>query len=354
MTSDHSVKTENIIDKVFTDVSGTFAIAMVAIGERLGLFKKLASNGPTTSTELAQLAKINERYAREWLNALAAAGYLEYNSETRKFTLPSPYVPVLVEENGPMFLGGLIAQIPSVWKVMDEVVEAFKQGGGVPYSSYDNFFWGGIEKESRVYFENYLLQQWIPAVAGLEKKLEEGIRVADIGCGYGRALIKLAKSFPRSRYVGYDIHEPSILRAVENAREEGVEEIIDFHVLDVEKGIPGKFDLITTFDLVHDLKNPVKALVEIRKSLSADGMYLLLDYRSSDRLEDNFGPFGTVMYGFSVLFCMTTSLESGGEGLGTLGMPPSKVSELCLEAGFSSVKQLVIDDDFHTLYGIKI
>ncbi len=346
-------KTKAFMEKVLKDVSSTFTTAMCAIGDRLGLFKDLASDGPATSVELARRANINERYAREWLYSMNAAEYLEYDENSNQFTLPDVYAPVLVKELGPMFLGGMIEQVPPLWKVMDEVVKAFKDGGGVPYSSYDKFWWEGMERETTVYFEHLLVQQWIPATSEIQSKLKDGISVADLGCGHGRALIKLAKEFPNSKYTGYDIHELSIKRATEIAKEESVDKKVKFKVLDIAKGIPEKFDLITSFDVIHDLHYPLIALKAIKEALKPDGTYLLVDIKSSDNPKENFNPIGAIKHGFSMLYCMTTSLAVGGEGLGTLGMPPSKVNELCKEAGFHTVKQLPINDEFHAIFEIK-
>ncbi len=341
------------MEKVFKDICGALTIAMCAIGDRLGLFKDLHINGPATSSKLAERANLNERYVREWLHALGAAEYLKYNKSNQQFYLPSNYAPILAQELGPMFLGGIIEQIPPLWNVFNQVIKEFQHGGGVNQSNYDHYWWEGIERETAISFENSLVQKWIPVTSDVQNKLKKGIMVADIGCGHGRALIKLAQAFPKSIYIGYDIHEPSIIRANEKAKQFGVKERVFFKQLDIEKGIPEQYDLITTFDVIHDLKNPLKTLNVIRQALKADGTYLLLDFKSSDNLEENFGSINALMYGFSVFFCMTTSLAVGGEGLGTLGMPPSKVKDLCLKAGFTIVNQLPIEDDFNMLYEIN-
>ncbi|KKM87942.1 hypothetical protein LCGC14_1263850 [marine sediment metagenome] len=351
--NENEKKPEEFMKKVIKDISGTLTIAMCAIGDRLGLFKDLHINGPATSSELAKRNNINERYAREWLYALGAAGYLKYNKSNQQFSLPSNHAPILAQELGPMFLGGHIEQMPSLWNVFNQVLKAFQRGGGVNQTNYDQYWWEGIERVTAISFENLLVQKWIPVTSDIQSRLKKGIMVADIGCGHGRALIKLAQTFPKSTYIGYDIHEPNIARAIENAKHFGVEDRVFFKQLDIENGIPEQYDLITTFDVIHDLKNPLKTLNVIRKALKAEGTYLLLDFKSSDNLEENFGSIGALMYGFSVFFCMTTSLAVGGEGLGTLGMPPSKVKELCLKAGFSIVNQLPIEDNIKMLYEIK-
>jgi SAM-dependent methyltransferase len=176
--------------------------------------------------------------------------------------------------------------------------------------------------------------------------------VADVGCGHGRALITLAHAFPNSRYVGYDVFAPAVARAQANAEAAGVTERVQFRTLDVVQGLPEPYDLITTFDVGHDMVNPRGALRAIRQALRPDGTYLMLEINCHDTLEANAGPLGALFYSASVLYCMTTSLAHGGEGLGTMGLPESKVRALCTEAGFSSVRRLPLENPFNTLYEI--
>ena len=208
------------------------------------------------------------------------------------------------------------------------------------------------------WFENLLIQEWIPSIPGLIDKLKEGIKVADIGCGRGKAIIKLAKTFPISKFYGYDIHKESIEGAILNAKNE---KLLDnnnnaiFKVSDITiEGLPEKeYDLITTFDVIHDMAHPSDALLLIRKSLKDDGTYLLLEINTKDKLEDNIGPFGTLFYGWSIMYCMTVSLGGGGEGLGTAGLPESKVKEYCTHAGFKSIRKVPLENPFNSLYEIK-
>ncbi len=161
------------------------------------------------------------------------------------------------------------------------------------------------------------------------------------------------ETFPNSRYVGFDPFGPAISRATANAAAAGVDDRVSFRQLDVIDGIPGHYDIITTFDVIHDMVNPRGALRAIRRALKPDGTYLLLDFNCKDKLEENMGPVSAMLYGFSIIYCMTVSLANGGEGLGTMGLPESKVRELCAEAGFSKVRPLPIDNPFNTLYEIK-
>jgi SAM-dependent methyltransferase len=210
--------------------------------------------------------------------------------------------------------------------------------------------WDGLERFTNMWFENLLTQQWLPAMPDVQAKLERGAQVADVGCGRGRALIKLAQAFPNSRYMGYDVFGPTIERATANARAVGVADRVRFAQRDVSKGLPEQYDVITTFDVVHDAVDPAGLL---RTDGITDGIYVCLDINCSEKLEENSGPLGAMFYGFSVLYCMTTSLAGGGMGLGTLGFHEPKVRELCTEAGFSSVRRVPLDNPFNSLYEIK-
>src|SRR5499425_3187338 len=190
---------EKFVGKVVDQISGTMTTLLAAIGDRLELFKNLAERGPATSAELASRTKLNERYLREWLGGMATAGYLDYDGSTKRFSLPAEHASVLAQENGPVFVGGIYQMLPAQAGVFEEVVRAFRNGGGVSQSQYNDMMWDGLERSSATWFENLLLQQWIPALPDVKALLERGCDVADVGCGRGRGLIKLAEAFPRSR-----------------------------------------------------------------------------------------------------------------------------------------------------------
>ncbi|HZT98704.1 MAG TPA: methyltransferase domain-containing protein [Ktedonobacteraceae bacterium] len=344
-------KTEAFLGKVLGDTSGMTVTIMAAIGDRLGLFKNL-SQGPATSTQLATQTNINERYAREWLSAMASAGYVEYDPTSGRFTLPPEHIPILAQESGPFFFGGLHQMLMGMAGPINKLVQAFQEGGGVAQADYDDNVWNGMERFTAGWFENLLIPVWIPAMPEVEARLVHGSLVADVGCGRGRALIKLAQSYPNSRYVGYDVFGPSIEQARKNAQAAGVADRVRFQQLDVSGGLPEQYDVITTFDVVHDAVNPRGLLRAIRNALRPDGRYVCLEINSSDKLEENAGPLGSFFYSVSVLYCMTTSLHGHGEGLGTTGLPESKVRELCAEAGFSNVRRVPLENPFNILYEV--
>jgi SAM-dependent methyltransferase len=348
-----STRQEEFAEKVIGQLSGTMTTLLGAVGDRLGLFKNLAEQGPATSAELASRTKLNERYLREWLGGMATAGYLNYDGATTRFSLPPEHASVLAQESGPLFVGGMYQMLPAFTGIFDQVLTAFRHGGGVSQSQYNEMMWDGLERFTSTWFENLLLQQWIPAMPDVKTHLERGCDVADVGCGRGRALIKLAQAFPRSRYVGYDNFGPTIARATANAREAGVSDRVRFEERDVSNGLPAEFDVITTFDVVHDAVDPLQLLQSIRRALRPGGVYVCLDINCSEKLEENTNPLGAMFHGVSVFYCLTTSLANHGAGLGTLGFHESKVRELCTKAGFSSILRVPLDNPFNNLYEAK-
>lgn len=344
-------KAEEFTGRVLTDTAATTTTILAIIGDRLGLFKDLAANGPATSVQLAARTGTDERYVREWLGAMFAAGYVAYDGE--HFSLPPEHEPTLVQEPGPAFLGGVQQELMGCLRRFDQVVYAFRNGGGVALDEYPEEMWVGMERFTAQWHENMLVQDWIPRLPDVETKLRSGAHVADLGCGRGRAVIKLAQTFPDSTFVGYDVVESNIEQARKNAEEAGVAERVRFEALDAAEGLPERYDVITTFDMIHDAVDPLGTLKSIREALKPGGIYVCLDINCSDRLEDNVGPVASLLYGFSVMLCMTSSLAHGGEGLGTLGLHPKKLEELAKEAGFRTVRLVEMDNPFNNLYELR-
>jgi SAM-dependent methyltransferase len=347
-------KVQAFAERAFADLGATFTAALCVIGDRLGLFKDLAARGPATSEELAARTGIVERYAREWLSGMASAGYLTYDPAGRHFALPPEHAPVLAEEVGPLFMGAEYQQLQGVFGIFDLLLRAFREGGGVPQSAYHESFWDGLDRSSAIYCANFLVQQWIPAMPEVQAGLERGIAVADVGCGRGRALITLAQAYPNSHFVGYDIFEPTIAAATANAAAAGVGDRVHFAYLDAAHGLPEQYDFITTFDVIHDSADPLGLLRAIRAGLAPDGTYMCLEFNAREMLEEIHSPVGPYLYGASVFYCMTTSLAQGGVGLGTAGMPESRVREYCQAAGFGSVRRLPIEDPFRAIFAVKL
>jgi SAM-dependent methyltransferase len=344
---------EAFVGRVLADTTAGMVTTLSSLGDRLGIYKDLAADGPATSAALAKRTGLDERYLREWCSALAAHGYLTYDPGSGEFALPPEHTPALAEEHGPGFFGGVHEMLTGINGALDGIAGAFRNGGGVPQSAYGTHWWDGMERFTAGWFENYLLQEWIPAMPAVQKALERGALVADVGCGRGRALVKLAGAFPASRFVGYDIFAPSLARGRDLTREAGVEDRVRFEQCDAAAGLPESFDVIFTFDVVHDSVDPPGLLRALRDALRPGGRYVCLDINASHRLEDNAGPLGAMFYSFSVLYCMTTSLAHGGAGLGTCGFNEKTVRELCAQAGFGDVRRVPIQNPFNILYEVS-
>jgi len=347
---------EAFVGKVLTDSSAWLATTLAMIGDRLGLWTHLAE-GPANSAELAARAGVDERYAREWLHAMTAHGYLTHDTDTDtdtgRFRLPEAHRPVLADEGGPVFFGGVHQEMLGLVPAIEPLVAAFRDGGGVPQSTYSAHFWDGLARFTAGWFNNLLLQEWLPAMPEVEAALERGCTVADIGCGQGRALVKLAQRFPGSRYVGYDLHQPSIDAARAHAAANRVADRVRFELHDATAGLAEQYDVITTFDVVHDAIDPLGLLRAIHAALRPGGRYVCLDINASHRHTDNTGPLGTFLYGFSVLYCMTVSLADHGAGLGTCGFNEQAARQYCAEAGFCTVRRVPLENPFNILYEIS-
>lgn len=342
--------TEEFVGKVMGDTVGLTNTVLAWIGDELGLWKDLTKRGPATSVELAARTGLAERPVREWLSGMTAAGYLVHDSGT--FRLPEEYAPVLSQEGGPVFFGGVHQELLGCTRPLDKIVESFRTGRGVPQSAYPEMVYDGMDRFTAGWFENLLLPVWLPAV-GLVERLEAGIEVADVGCGRGRALVKMAQAFPRSRFVGYDIYGPNVAKAKKLAEAAGVLDRVNFVELDAADGLPRTFDLVTTFDVIHDAVDPGGLLRSIQKSLNKAGKYLCLDINCSAKLDENVGPLGSLFYGCSVLYCMTTSLAHGGAGLGTCGLHEPMLKEIGGAAGFKRIQRVPLENPFNNLYELQ-
>jgi SAM-dependent methyltransferase len=346
-------KVEAFMGKLIGDYSGAMMTLQCAMGDRLGLFKALADQGPATSAELAARAGVNERYALEWLRAMATAGYIERDRSSDTYTLPPEHALALAQEGSPMFFGGGFQMVSAMSGVFDQVADRFRNGGGVAQDAYAPEFWEGLERFTNGWFENFLIQEWIPSMPRVKEKLEQGCLYADVGTGAGVAILKLAAEFPNSKFVGYDLSEAQIERARKNIADAGFGDRVRVELKDVVEGVDEKFDVISTYDVIHDAIDPQGLLKAIRQGLKDDGIYICLDINCADDPADNEGPVAAMFYGFSIYYCMTTSLAHNGEGLGTCGLPEAKLRELCTEAGFGDVRRVEMENPFNNLYEVS-
>jgi SAM-dependent methyltransferase len=342
---------EEFIGRGITDIAGAMTTVFCIVGDRLGLFSAL-DGSPATAVELAVRTGVDERYALEWLRGLASAGYLEEEPGGR-YLLPAAHAAVLAREGHPLFVGGAFQELGGMLPALERIIEAFRAGGGVPQAAYPDDAYAGMARFTAAWFDHHLLGAWLPLLPELRERLERGARWADVGCGAGRAVIRLAQEFPQSTFAGFDVFPAQVERARAAAAEAGVADRVSFDVADAAQGIPGSWDVISTFDVVHDAVDPDALVGGIRRSLVDDGTYLMLEINCADEHSDNRGPLATVLYGFSVLYCMTTSLAHGGAGLGTCGCPPAVVERIGHDAGFGVVREVQIGDPFNRLYELR-
>jgi 2-polyprenyl-3-methyl-5-hydroxy-6-metoxy-1,4-benzoquinol methylase len=346
-------RAEAFVGQALTDVSGFFNVLLAGIGDRLGLWRVLAEHGPLTSAELAERADVDERYVREWLGGMTTSTYVEYSPEAETWALPAEHAPVLAHEGGPLFFGGTFQMLHGMSSVYDEVLEVFRTGGGVRQEAYHQDMWDGMERFTAGWFENHLIQEWMPDLPEVDAALRAGATVADVGCGRARGLIRLAQAYPDATFVGIDAFQGTIDDARANVAEAGLSDRISIVHADASDQIPGDYDVIFTFDVIHDAVDPAGLLREIRHSLRPGGAHVCLDINASRHLEENVGPLGALFHGCSLMYCMTTSLAHGGEGLGTVGFNEDVARRMCAEAGFSSVRRVPMENPFNILYEIR-
>lgn len=353
-----AARLETLLEKTARDVSGMLSTLMAYIGDRLGLFAALAK-GPATSADLAERAGVMERYAREWLGGMAAAGYITFDAASDSYALSPEQARVLAEEGGPFFMGGVQQFVAALAGPLDLLLAAFREGGGVPQSAYSSDLWEGLERSSSGWNDHLLARTIQAEMPEVWAKLDAGAQVADIGCGHGGALITLARAFPAAHYVGYDQFAPAVARAEANANAAGVGDRMRFARADVAHGLPEHYDIITSFDVVHDSARPLDLLTAIHAALRPNGIYVCFEPGTREKPEDRVGHRATFLYGASLLYCMTTSLSQGGEGLGAQGLPESRIRALCAAAGFSEVRRVALkdalgqDDTFHSMFEIR-
>jgi SAM-dependent methyltransferase len=322
--------------KVFGLYTDGFLTFMINLGYRTDLFEVLAQ-GPGTSQEIADRAGLQERYVREWLGAMATGGIVEYDPASRRFTLPPEHALCLT---GPSSrnLAPTSQSLPALARHLPRLAECFRRGGGVSYAEYQPEFTEMQDASWRRIYDGLLIKGFLPAVKGLPERLAQGIRAADVGCGTGHAVNLMAREYPRSTFVGYDLSTEAIARAREEARAMGLTNA-SFEVMDATRLPAGpKFDLITSFDAIHDQRDPAAVLARVAQALAPGGVYLMMEPRASSRLEDNVGnPFAPYIYAMSVLHCMTVSLAEGGTGLGT-AWGEERARQMLAEAGFTQVE----------------
>ena len=315
------------------DLGAVMHAATIVIGDRLGLYKALAP-APMTSEALARAAGTDARYTREWLSAQAASGYVNYDAASRNFSLSPEQSFALAEEGSPAFIPGAFQIAQAQFAAIPRMEQVFRSGEGLGWHEHDAALFHGTERFFRPGYAANLVSAWIPSLEGAEAKLKSGARVADVGCGHGASTVIMAQAFPNSTFTGFDYHAPSIEVARQAAARAGVAERTRFEVASA-KDFPGAgYDLVTVFDCLHDMGDPVGAAAHVRQSLAADGSWMIVEPFANDALEDNLNPVGRVFYSASTCICT----------------PASRSQEvgLCLgaQAGEGRVRQVVTRGGF--------
>ncbi len=332
-------KLHDFIGRMLGDLGGALSVPLVRLGDRLGLYKALHANGPMTPGELSMKADIAVRYAREWLSHQAASGYLTYDPATGRFTLPAEQAMVLAEPDSPVYMQGGFDLATTMMENQALVEPAFRTGKGVGWGEQSQCLFCAAGRFFRPGYQNNLVASWLPALDGMVAKLERGATVADVGCGHGFSTIMMAKAFPKSTFIGYDFHPGSVEQARSHAKQHGVAGNVRFEVA-LAAEFPGKnLDLVTFFDCLHDMGDPVSAARHVRQVLKPDGTWMLVEPAAGDRLEDNLNPVGRLYYAASTMICVPTSLDQPvGAALGAqAGL--GKLSAVISEGGFRQVRK---------------
>ncbi|GAA1189118.1 2-polyprenyl-3-methyl-5-hydroxy-6-metoxy-1,4-benzoquinol methylase [Kitasatospora gansuensis] len=342
-----AVKQEAFAGRMLQMVNDACLGLMAGLGHESGLFDTMAGMAPATSGEIARAAGLNERYVREWLGAMVVGGVVDYDPQRTTYVLPPEHAASLTRASGPDNLARIAQDLGMMGEVEQQVLEAFRTGSGVPYSAYPRFQALQAEESGEVY-DLALVDGIVPLVPGLPERLAAGADVLDIGCGQGHAVNVLATTFPASSFQGIDMSEDGIAAARAEAAELGLANAA-FRIGDCAE-LTGAYDLVTAFDVIHDLARPAQALASVAGALKDDGVFLMGDIAASSRLEENIEhPLGPALYTFSTFYCMSVSLSEGGEGLGTAWGEETALRMLA-EAGFSQVDTQRVEGDILNVY----
>lgn len=340
-----------LAERLFNQVNDAMSCLNLYLGHRLALFRGLADGGPASPAELARRTGLAERYLREWLECMAANGYLDHEASSGRFSLPAEHAVVLLDRDHPAYAAPFLCYIPSFARILEPLMDAFRTGGGVPYEAYGTDTLEGIGMGNRPMYVNDYVGKWIPTMPDVEARLRAGGRVVEVGCGLGWSSIALAKGFERIRIDAVDVDSASIAEARANAREAGLADRIAFHRAPVEEApLRGPYDLVTAFECLHDMPYPVRALARMRELAAPDGAVLVVDEAVGETLEENQGFVGRLNYNFSVLHCLPQAMVfPGAAGTGTV-IRPSTLRAYAREAAFTRVDVLPIEHPLWRFY----
>jgi SAM-dependent methyltransferase len=334
-----NVKLDAFIGRALSDLSAGYGGVMVSIGHRLGLYKAMAGAGPISASELAARSGCAGRYVREWLNSQVAGGYLEYHAVSDTYELLPEQALVLADEDSPVFLPHAWQAPASMWFDEAKTVEAFRTGRGVSWGEHDGRLHCGVASFYRNAYRASLVPLWLPALDGVAERLEEGITVADIGCGHGHSTILMAEAFPASRFIGFDVHEPSIAAARKHAAEAGVADRVRFELATAVDYPRESYGLICYFDSLHDMGDPVAAAKHAAATLAPGGTVMLVEPFANDRIEDNVSVVARLYYAASTTMCCAHAISEGGQLVLGAQAGEARLADVFRKAGFTHVRR---------------
>ncbi len=338
MNSINETKLQELVAQMLQDLGAAVNSPLVLIGDKLGLYKAIATHGQLESTELARVTNTNERYLREWLAAQAASGYIKYDSQTEQFYMSPEQIAIFADEDSSNYMIGGFYSLSSIFSNEPKLSEAFRTGEGIGWGEHTECLFCGTAKFFRPTYKTYLTSEWLPSLEGAIAKLTKGAKVADIGCGHGCSTAIMAEAFPNSEFFGFDFHPSSIAAARELATEKRLDNL-NFEV-STAKNYPGhNYDLVAFFDCLHDMGDPVGAVTHAKETLNSDGTLLIVEPFAGDRLEHNLNQIGRLMYGFSTTVCTPSSLsQEVGLALGAQA-GEKRLGEVVKSGGFSRFRR---------------
>ena len=332
-------KLMQFVFRAVDEVGATLNTALVVMGDRLGLYRALAGAGPLSPAELAERTGTAERYVREWLNAQAAGGYVEYDPDSGRYTLPPEQAVALTEPDSPAYLPGLFQTALGSLLDSPKIAEATRTGDGFGWHEHVHDVHEGCERFFRPSYNAHLISGWLPALDGVAAKLERGALVADVGCGHGASTILMAQAFPNSTFAGSDYHDGSIETARRRAQEAGVAGRVSFDTAPAAAYGGTGYDLVTMFDCLHDMGDPAGAARHVRGTLKPDGTWMIVEPYAGDRVEENLNPVGRAYYGFSTLLCTPASLsQEVGLALGAQA-GEARIRDVVTAGGFTRFRR---------------
>lgn len=326
------------LGKVVGDFGASLSSSLAYIGQKLGLYKALAAGGPLTPAELAEQTNTTERYVREWLVNQAAGGYVEYDAASGRYSLSPEQEVALTQEHSPFYVGGGFFVIKAMTQAVERIEDFFRNGGGMLWGEHHPDLFIGTERFFRPGYTAHLVSTWIPSLEGVEAKLQAGAKVADVGCGHGASTIIMARAYPKSEFWAFDNHEASVNYAKRSVQDAGVGDRVHCEVANAQAIPDNQYDLVTFFDCLHDMGDPVGACRRAAEVLNADGTALIVEPMAGNAIEENFNPIGRTFAGASTLCCTSNSLAHNGPALGAVASEEA-LREVVLAGGFTQFRR---------------